>query len=384
MSKHAAPLLILTLLGVYFLYVPLLSNAANRTIIVPDDYPTVRDAIGNATAGDTILVKKGTYDEGETLEIDKTLALTGEDVTNTIITLHPLYTETWILSAVYFTFSNAITITANDVKLSNLTITIANPGGYIAATGDRTQITGNTINTGGESCTLLTGSYCNVTDNVSGASISVRGSHNIVARNSIYSITVIGDINEISNNTVSGEGVILSDANSNVICGNIISLELGDYGVYIAKNSSHNIIHDNNISALLNDVKINSDSAESNTFYHDNFLKQYGEIASLYIGGVSFVNFWDNGSEGNYWEGYNGTDADRNGVGDTPYIIDGSNVDNYPLMFPFDIENNSRVLPPPEPFPTTLVVASVIVIAVVVTCLVIYKKFHSDKSPRGR
>jgi len=39
-------------------------------------------------------------------------------------------------------------------------------------------------------------------------------------------------------------------------------------------------------------------------------------------------------SGGNYWSNYNGTDSDGNGIGDTPYIIDENNQDNYPLMAP--------------------------------------------------
>lgn len=41
---------------------------------------------------------------------------------------------------------------------------------------------------------------------------------------------------------------------------------------------------------------------------------------------------WDNGREGNFWSDYNGTDANGDGVGDTPYVIDLLNQDRYPLM----------------------------------------------------
>jgi hypothetical protein len=44
------------------------------------------------------------------------------------------------------------------------------------------------------------------------------------------------------------------------------------------------------------------------------------------------VNSWDNGVEGNYWSDYHGADANRDGIGDTPYLIDETNKDNYPLM----------------------------------------------------
>jgi nitrous oxidase accessory protein NosD len=43
-------------------------------------------------------------------------------------------------------------------------------------------------------------------------------------------------------------------------------------------------------------------------------------------------NAWDNGLEGNYWSNYNGGDSNGDGIGDTPYIIDQDNQDNYPLI----------------------------------------------------
>ncbi|MEM2281745.1 MAG: hypothetical protein QXZ68_07165, partial [Candidatus Bathyarchaeia archaeon] len=39
----------------------------------------------------------------------------------------------------------------------------------------------------------------------------------------------------------------------------------------------------------------------------------------------------------NYWSSYDGVDSDNDGIGDTPYIIDGYNIDHYPQMKPFTI-----------------------------------------------
>ncbi len=45
---------------------------------------------------------------------------------------------------------------------------------------------------------------------------------------------------------------------------------------------------------------------------------------------------WDDGypSGGNYWSDYKGVDANGDGIGDTPHVIDEYNKDRYPLMAP--------------------------------------------------
>jgi hypothetical protein len=141
-SKSVALLLVLVFLTASCVIVPLPVNAGFRTLIVPDDYPTISSAIGNATAGDTVFVKKGTYEE-KTLEISKTLSLIGEDANQTTINLYTPYNETWILTQSFRTYANAITINTNDVELEGFTIS-ANSGD-IYVTGDRTQIIKNAI-----------------------------------------------------------------------------------------------------------------------------------------------------------------------------------------------------------------------------------------------
>ena len=52
---------------------------------------------------------------------------------------------------------------------------------------------------------------------------------------------------------------------------------------------------------------------------------------------VSAINTWNNGSEGNYWNNYNGTDTNGDGIGETSYTIDPKNSDNYPIIAPINI-----------------------------------------------
>src|SRR3972149_8773182 len=128
MGKSFAAMLVLIFLVASCVNMFLPVKAESRTITVPDDYSTIQDAINAANEGDTIFVKKGTYEE-KTLEINKALSLIGEDANITTINLHPPYNVTYILTTPFFSYSNAVTIIANDVRLSNLTIGIHPPGG---------------------------------------------------------------------------------------------------------------------------------------------------------------------------------------------------------------------------------------------------------------
>ena len=58
-------------------------KAVSKTIVVPDNYPTIQAAIDNASEGDTIFVKKGVYVENPV--VNKSVSLVGEDRDATVI-----------------------------------------------------------------------------------------------------------------------------------------------------------------------------------------------------------------------------------------------------------------------------------------------------------
>jgi parallel beta-helix repeat protein len=92
---------------------------ASDTIIVPDDYLTIQEAINNAVTGDTVYIRNGTYLESarfsEALYVNKSLTIIGEDKATTIIDGGGKQWCVWI--------------TVEDVFISNLTITNASISG---------------------------------------------------------------------------------------------------------------------------------------------------------------------------------------------------------------------------------------------------------------
>lgn len=376
MSKSIAVILVLVFLTASCLIVPLPVSAGSRTLVVPDDCPTISSAIDNATAGDTIFVKKGIYEgpEGQTLVIDKSISLIGEDANSTILNLHPAYTEWWILTQPYTSYSNAITIDANDFKLSGFTISTQ---GSIAINGDRTQISGNNITTG----ISQTGSNCNITGNTIDGVIILEGSSNVLNQNSVSGIALKHAYsNTISNNTFAylNFGSVSDTSYTcsyNVIFRNRIE---GDWswGIWLGAGS-YNVFYENYLAnyrghdgwgvalGFGTNGTHNSLVGTNNTFYHNIFINNNKNVYDSW-NNLTAPNFWDNGEEGNYWDDYNGTDDNRDGIGDTPYVINGDNIDYYPLMEPFDVEGDAVVLPPPEPCPITLIAAASVVSAVII------------------
>ena len=340
------------------------------TITVPDDYPTIQDAINAATDGDTVFVRNGTYYEN--VIVDKTVSLVGEDKTETIVNGNGS--------------GNVMEILASSVQMSKFTVRNGSeyyPGSGIIIDHATSCIISNCLLINNRDGISLFYSSDNTLENNDflnnsrgGHGIRLDGSsNNFIVNNRIISNNMYGIfLYDSSNNTVAGSilrdneygivvqlsghngiygnnisksrfGIDLSYTSANGISENVVS-ESSWSGIYIASSSSNNItrntvrnstygfdfgstgiqnyLAENNI--LENEVGIwIRNISNNNTIIHSNFVNNSKQIQSN-----GTVNFWNNGCEGNYWSNYNGSDLDNDGVGDEYLPWEG--VDSYPLM----------------------------------------------------
>jgi len=170
--------------------------------------------------------------------------------------------------------------------------------------------------------------------------------------------------NEIAENIV-GELYLEATGKNTIIRNNITDMLL-------VENSNDNLLTKNSVYSIFF-----RDNNDGNVFLANNFLcGKIGPSANFF----EFIgkNFWDNGSVGNYWSDYNGSDLNMDGIGDAPYFIDNKAVetvvaqDNYPLMAPYDIEQDTIIVPQTKLFIALIVVA--IAVLVGFGLLVYFKK----------
>ena len=195
--------------------------------------------------------------------------------------------------------------------------------------------------------------------------ILVMGSDN----NKILEITITDsfrglDLTASENNTVSGsyianndDGIALENTYNNIV-ENVITNN-SDIGIFLNGAGYNNIIG-NNITNNRRGIVVSL--CYDNVIYHNNFVNNVNHVETDNSDGI-----WDNGEEGNYWDDYTGLDGDEDGIGDTPYVIDENNRDNYPLMKPIRISET-------EPFPILLVTVSVVIIASIAVGILLYFK----------
>jgi nitrous oxidase accessory protein NosD len=354
-------------------------KADAKRIIVPDDYPTINAAIANASDGDTIYVKNGTYQETQ-LNINKKTALIGENAQNTTINFNPpSHRETVDILGHYMVFyGNPMEVNSSDFSLSGFTVN--STGGYIRINGDGTRIIDNRImvdisligahvvisgnqfsGSAGFNC-----SYSKFSSNTFSGMLSLAGKYDIFRDNNIHqnarfdgdnslisgnqftdSKTAIlgfgGSSNVISNNTIDkyGFGLSVGGSNNTVFlnkvthCGMAFMPRAGS--VFFA-----NYIAENSWGLDTGDTQLNPDGKQVSMF-NNNFVNNRYQVNTLTS--VNRTDYFDNGTVGNYWNDYHGQDRNSDGLGDSPYVVDGYRVDRYPLVAPFNLSSVAPIIP---------------------------------------
>jgi hypothetical protein len=253
--------------------------------------------------------------------------------------------------------------------------TVVNGGGITFVDSSNSTIANNTVNNGrGIDCTGNGNIIANNTVN-SGRGISGSGKENIITGNHVtncnytfvpdnpppYGISVGGSNNTVIGNYVvgtNGTAIRLGTSSDNIVVGNMIAdNKVGIYTLHIYSQGS----------------------AHDNLIYSNNFVNNTENVQNdMVTAGFNItvaVNSWDNGTAGNYWSNYNGTDNDGDGIGDTPYIIDEQNKDNYPLMNPVDIST----IPEFPSWTTMLSMFSVVTIVMAVYRIKLSKKVNQHR-----
>lgn len=120
-------------------------------------------------------------------------------------------------------------------------------------------------------------------------------------------------------------GVELWESNNNIITNNTISNNLVGISLSFSLNNTitgNTILYSKYCGIFLL-------FSNGSSIYHNNFLYNIRQVYSY-----NSVNIWDDGypSGGNYWSDNGESDANKDGIWDTPYIIDSENVDRYPLV----------------------------------------------------
>ena len=384
--KYLWSLLLIAVLTLAFTPQPVKSDP--RTWTVDDDGPadfnTIQEAIDNAIEGDTIVVSSGIYNES--VVVNKRVALFGEDKNTTVI-VGVVRTPVW---------GPVVSVEADNVEISNFTVTNGGHGIYLGAR--RSIVTdciahgnsfGLTISSSSRNLLrrnmLFNNSYnlevsgswwldsfihdIDTTNSANGKPIYYLVNKDNVSINpsSFSNVGYLGVVNstnvQIANLFLSknGNGLLIAfspntlvenvEATCNLegislMCspGTIVrnsDFSYNDHGILSYYSDGAKII-ENTISS--NDGGIHLIYSNNSEIFRNSFIKNYhfGQ-ASI---SASHNSSWDGGypSGGNYWSDYLGVDVLRgsaqnetgsDGIGDSPYVLDEDNRDNYPLTAPY-------------------------------------------------
>lgn len=280
--------------------------ASATTYYVPDNYATIQAAVTAASAGDTIIVRDGFYNEN--VNVNKRLTIESENG-SALTTVNASNSGVHVFNVIvdYVNISGFRVTNASTVK--------GKAGIYLAPNTDHCNISYNNATKNYVGIRLNRSSYNNISHN--NASYNDEGSGIGVGRSSHHNTV---DNNTVTYNDKNGIGIGMS-SQYNIIRDNNASYN-EQYGIYI--NGS------NYTEVTYNDIMYNENygvkkyNSYNCNVYYNNFISN-----SVPQGGTHQAwdnkdsNNWDDGTYqgGNYWDEWNTPWLD--------YSIDGDNNWDY-------------------------------------------------------
>ena len=327
------------------------SYSSGDTIVVPDDYPSIQEAVDHAIDGNTILVKAGVYYEN--VLVYKSVNIIGENKFTTFVDgmgsghIFTVTADNVLISG--FTIrntdmgsagikieSNQVTIRDNIIKdcgdgiylsfsqystIENNTLMDNNFGVYVDSSST-SKITNNKIELNNDGIAIWMSNRVTVennwikNNNYTGIlllwSNDDKIDGNIIEENGDIGIQMFsscGNViewNNIKNN--SHDGISLHKSGNNSIANNIIAGNF--YGVSLRFYSSYSTITKNNIINN-NDNGIRLDTSSGNTITKNNISNNGGNGIDLYY---SSNNITNNSISKNEWDGIELCSSSNNNI----------------------------------------------------------------------
>lgn len=272
------------------------------TMIVPDDHEKIQWAIGNASEGDTIFVRAGTYYENVVLN-KPNLTLIGENKHTTVVDGNG---------------KTVVSLKGDNAKIEWFTV---QNGGFGILMDPWTH--GHII-----SNNLILNNDCGISGHYDCADVSICD--NTITSNNIAGIIMLFSHSVISDNLISdnGEGEYQEYGSGIQIVRGVMNSKV----VYCINNTIFgNTIKNHQIGIWA--IRY----SEENLFFHNNFVNNTRQFSVP-------ETTWNNTVVENYWSDY--VDVDQysgpyqnqtgcDGIWDHPYVIDENSQDKYPLVSPY-------------------------------------------------
>jgi parallel beta-helix repeat protein len=353
---------------------PVKANPA--TIVVPDNYPTIQEAINHASGGDTIYVKEGIYSENltinkESLKIlaeNKGCFILGKVIVETDNVWFSGFTieenGQFSNSGIFLNNVDNCNISNNAISNTTIGISIYHSPSMLEGTYGRNYVYGN----------VLVNNNIGIFSSFSmGIPPQVIYGDNIYENrvvNNSYGILVTYDIslpnvgktyggNIICGNTLLGNvhgfylnyslGSLYLENSEIIFGGNIIrgnNVTNNGYVMEVYCEEITNLITYGNVSLIFgNDTIFNNCLINNENIISASIRQITNWVLDTLDGKIikSGLENWDAGYPlgGNYWSDYNGVDSNYDGICDFPYIINANNIDYYPLMGMYSSFNTS-------------------------------------------